>query len=114
ADTDFSGFFKIMSGCTGTTMQTDVAAYGVSYRLEEFQIQLLGNRIFTVQVAYCSCKGIDTRLLDKSLGGFRSREGLLDFLIVELLFVQVGTSAEIMRLAFHQRAGKLGILHHLF
>ena len=66
-----------------------------------------------MQIADGRCESIDARRLNKSSRAVWRRKGFLDFLIIDVLSMNVRAAAKIMRLRLNQRASELGVLDDL-
>src|SRR5262249_61562388 len=83
-------------------MKTQVARHRRSDALEQPEVQMLGDRVETVEVADRDREGIQARRGRERLGALGRREGLADLVVVDGLGVDVGAAAEVGWLALHE------------
>src|SRR5690606_37493007 len=114
ADADLSGFFKEMPWRAAAAVQADLAWNCITHPAQQVEVKLLGYRIAAVQVADSRRESINASRLYEVPGALRRRKSLFNFLIVKGLLVNVRAAAEVVGLALHQRAGKLGIFYDFF
>src|SRR5262245_4645684 len=91
-------------------MEAQVARHRRPDALEQPEVQMLGDRVETVEVADRDREGIQARRGRERLGTLGRREGLSDLVVVDGLGVDVGAAAEVVWLALHEGPRALRVL----
>ena len=107
ADPDPGGLLEVVAGGAAAAVQADVAVDGVANALQQFEVELLRDRVATVEVADRGGVGVDPGLGDERGGTIWRGERLADLGVVDRLGVDVGAAAEVVRLSLDQRAGPM-------
>jgi hypothetical protein len=107
AYSDPGGLAEVVAGRAAAAVEADVAFDGVADALQQFEIELLRDRVAAVEVADRGGVGGDPGLGDERRGTLRGGEGLADLVVVDRLGVDVGAAAEVVRLRLDQGAGRL-------
>jgi hypothetical protein len=102
ADPDPGGLLEVVAGRAAAAVKADVAVNGVADSLQQFEIELLGDRVAAVEVADRRGVSVDPGLSDERRCALRGGEGLADLVVVDGLGVDVGAAAEVVRLGLDQ------------